>query len=372
MRRSILLGATLAAVAVFATPNASQAQFGFRIGNVGIGVGTPYYGGYGYGYGRGYGAPYYGGYRYGSPYYSGYRYGWSPGYSNWYSPSSYYYSSPSYSYSTSPSYSYYSTIPSTTTTQSFYQGGQAIDSAASENAAHVRVSVPANARLWFQDQETSQRGSERVFYSPPLTPGKEFIYTLKASWTNENGQEVTRSRQVRVHAGDFVNVDLRAGQDSTSAYPPSDQARPAPADSTNPNAGYRGPRDVTPLTPGSPPPVPAQENRTQPATPPAVVPGTTNNTTIIGGGIAPNLGPATNVPAGTTPTPRINQPAGGPAINPATPGTTQQPAGGPAINPVTPGTTQQPAGGPAANIGTGTTTTTTPGTTAPATGTTPR
>ena len=50
------------------TPQKADAQIFFRGPRFGVGIGTPYYGGYG-GYGGGYYGGYYGGYR---PYYYGY------------------------------------------------------------------------------------------------------------------------------------------------------------------------------------------------------------------------------------------------------------------------------------------------------------
>jgi uncharacterized protein (TIGR03000 family) len=75
------------------------------------------------------------------------------------------------------------------------------------NTARIRVRLPENARVWFEDRETRQRGGDRVFESPALTPGSEYVYQLKAQWT-EDGQAVTRTRTITIHAGDQVNIDF--------------------------------------------------------------------------------------------------------------------------------------------------------------------
>ena len=79
MKKFLLVLAVLTTLGFAAT---SPAQAGVVVG---IGVGSPYYGGYGYG-GYGYGGYGYGGYPYGYPYgygYPGYVY-YGPGYYPWY------------------------------------------------------------------------------------------------------------------------------------------------------------------------------------------------------------------------------------------------------------------------------------------------
>ena len=76
-------------------------------------------------------------------------------------------------------------------------------------SANVTVLVPAaDAQVWFEDKATTQQGMERLFQSPPLEPNQDFTYTIKARWM-ENGQAVTRERQVHVQAGQSVTVDFR-------------------------------------------------------------------------------------------------------------------------------------------------------------------
>src|SRR5262249_32174422 len=69
----------------------------------------------------------------------------------------------------------------------------------------IDVRVPADAVLWFDDSPTSQTGTSRRFVSPPLNPGKEYSYRIKGRW-KENGQDVTSTREVAVHAGDQLHL----------------------------------------------------------------------------------------------------------------------------------------------------------------------
>jgi uncharacterized protein (TIGR03000 family) len=131
-----------------------------------------------------------GGYGYGYGYYPPYSWGrlWSrPGGS----PGSYYpYWDNYYTFAnTSPRYSY-SPPPDN---QAYLYGDRP------DNRAYLRLRVPANAQVFFGGQPTSQSGVLRTFYSPPLVPGLQYRYEIRAQWT-ENGQEISQTRQVPVTA----------------------------------------------------------------------------------------------------------------------------------------------------------------------------
>ena len=137
---------------------------------VALGVGAL---GYGLGYG-GYGGYYYPSYSYGSgPYY----------YSDYYSTPTYYYPTPTYATDARPSY--YS----------------------DPGSASVTVLVPnADAQIWFDETLTTQRGMQRIYYTPPMQQAG--TYTVKARWTM-NGRPVDQTRSVRVQPGQSVTVDFR-------------------------------------------------------------------------------------------------------------------------------------------------------------------
>ncbi len=112
---------------------------------------------------------------------------------NTFSPS--YYSSPpayygAYPYAVAPNYSYGSYAP------------------AADNAARIRVTVPADAKVWFDNKATQQTGTDRQFESPALTPGHSYSYEVKAQWRDNDGKEVTRTRRVDVSANSNVSVDF--------------------------------------------------------------------------------------------------------------------------------------------------------------------
>jgi uncharacterized protein (TIGR03000 family) len=76
-----------------------------------------------------------------------------------------------------------------------------------DGVAHITVNLPLDAELWFENVKTALTGSSRRFVSPPLLPGRSYVYTVRATWT-ENGREVTQSRQVQVSGGQRLSIDF--------------------------------------------------------------------------------------------------------------------------------------------------------------------
>jgi uncharacterized protein (TIGR03000 family) len=72
---------------------------------------------------------------------------------------------------------------------------------------HVTVRVPDGARVWVADAPSNQTGPAQSFVSPPVEPGVDYTYVVRATWT-ENGQAVNRTKRVAVRAGDRVTVDM--------------------------------------------------------------------------------------------------------------------------------------------------------------------
>jgi len=227
MRRNIILGAlTLTAIIAFSTPALAQRGGGGRGGHGGGGGGNRggYHGGgsyHGGGYRGGYGG--YGGYGYrpgigfgiglgtglgleyglgGYGYRGGYGYGgYSPSYGGTYYSPSVTYVDPSTTY-VDPGYPQVEGIPADSSRDSLYYAPEPVD-----NTARLRILVPSDAKVWVGGQETAQRGQEREFGSPPLTPGKSYTYEVKARWM-ENGEPVEKTRQVKVIANRTTTVDF--------------------------------------------------------------------------------------------------------------------------------------------------------------------
>ena len=75
-------------------------------------------------------------------------------------------------------------------------------------AAIIRVKVPdPMAQIRFDGVRTYTEGTTRYFVTPDLPEGKEYTYTLSASWGSD-GQTVTRERKVKVARGHTTVIDL--------------------------------------------------------------------------------------------------------------------------------------------------------------------
>jgi uncharacterized protein (TIGR03000 family) len=77
----------------------------------------------------------------------------------------------------------------------------------SSDTVLLTIFVPADAKLYIEDQPTQLTGTRREFISPKLPKGKEFIYTLKAA-VEKGSQKVTGKEEVTVKAGDHATVEF--------------------------------------------------------------------------------------------------------------------------------------------------------------------
>lgn len=75
--------------------------------------------------------------------------------------------------------------------------------------ALLDVRVPADAEVWLEGAKTQQTGDSRQFVSPPLKPGQDYHYEIKARW-KQDGRDVEQTREVNVRAGGRVNVAFPA------------------------------------------------------------------------------------------------------------------------------------------------------------------
>jgi uncharacterized protein (TIGR03000 family) len=87
-------------------------------------------------------------------------------------------------------------------------GAQAADGAPARRVA-ISLRLPVDAEVWFENSKTAQTGTARAFVSPPLTPGQDYVYTLRVRWKDGTGQ-VEHSRTLRVRAGDTIALEFSA------------------------------------------------------------------------------------------------------------------------------------------------------------------
>ncbi|MHB1424864.1 MAG: TIGR03000 domain-containing protein [Gemmataceae bacterium] len=85
-------------------------------------------------------------------------------------------------------------------------------------AAVIDVKMPCYGELWVDGVATEQLGTDRLFRSPPLEKGSEYVYAVKARWLDGEGKSIEQTQQVRVHCGQRV---LLVFPKATPPLPPS-------------------------------------------------------------------------------------------------------------------------------------------------------
>lgn len=83
------------------------------------------------------------------------------------------------------------------------------------NRAMLMAHLPENAQIWFQDKETTTKGTMREFVSPPLALDKNYVYTVRVDWI-EDGQKVTQTHEFNAKAG-IIHCIYLVRNDSTEA-----------------------------------------------------------------------------------------------------------------------------------------------------------
>jgi uncharacterized protein (TIGR03000 family) len=79
--------------------------------------------------------------------------------------------------------------------------------AASEASAKVVVSLPADARLKIDGQDTTSTGSERTFVSPKLVKGEKYSWTLEVELRHDD-KPVIWTQKVSLTPGETQRVSL--------------------------------------------------------------------------------------------------------------------------------------------------------------------
>jgi uncharacterized protein (TIGR03000 family) len=88
------------------------------------------------------------------------------------------------------------------------------------NTATMIVRVPADPDVWFNGEPTSMKGEVREFTSPPLTPGSDYRYDIRARWTDAGGA-ADQTRTVVVRANGRTEVDFTRPEPVAPPTPPS-------------------------------------------------------------------------------------------------------------------------------------------------------
>jgi uncharacterized protein (TIGR03000 family) len=80
---------------------------------------------------------------------------------------------------------------------------------AKENRAVIQILLPSTANdIWVDGTKmTTRLSASRVFISPPLEPGHNYTYTVRADWPGTEGM-VSQERPVILGANRTVTVDF--------------------------------------------------------------------------------------------------------------------------------------------------------------------
>jgi uncharacterized protein (TIGR03000 family) len=76
-----------------------------------------------------------------------------------------------------------------------------------DNMAHLWLRVPKSAEIWVNGVKTKQTGESRYFFSPPLTPGKQYSYQMRLRWMKD-GKPVEETQRILVQAGLTIHRDF--------------------------------------------------------------------------------------------------------------------------------------------------------------------
>jgi uncharacterized protein (TIGR03000 family) len=131
-------------------------------------------------------------------------------------------------YSDSTGYVYINAAASDTVTYSTsgYRPGDATNAPkGSEMPARLRIAIPSErADVWIEGEKSEQSKRVQEYVSPPLAPGKQYYYAVRARWTDPAGKQVERTKAFPIIPGQPVFLDF------TRVTPTDKEQIPAPKD----------------------------------------------------------------------------------------------------------------------------------------------
>jgi uncharacterized protein (TIGR03000 family) len=75
--------------------------------------------------------------------------------------------------------------------------------------AKLVVELPANAKLFIDDIPVKATAGVRTFHTPALEPGRPYYYMVRIERMRD-GQPVSETRRIIVHAGQVARADFKA------------------------------------------------------------------------------------------------------------------------------------------------------------------
>jgi uncharacterized protein (TIGR03000 family) len=97
----------------------------------------------------------------------------------------------------------------TYSTSGFRPGDVTSSASTTPIPARLRIAIPTEkAEIWIEGQKTEQARRVEDYISPPLTPGKQYYYEVRARWTDAAGKEVERTKSFPIVPGQPVLLDF--------------------------------------------------------------------------------------------------------------------------------------------------------------------
>ncbi|HEY1861721.1 MAG TPA: hypothetical protein VGG61_15280 [Gemmataceae bacterium] len=97
----------------------------------------------------------------------------------------------------------------TYSTSGFRPGDVAGPASSTQVPARLRIAIPSEkAEIWIEGEKSEQATRVQEYLSPPLTPGKQYFYEVRARWTDPAGKEVERTRSFPIVPGQPVLLDF--------------------------------------------------------------------------------------------------------------------------------------------------------------------
>ena len=78
---------------------------------------------------------------------------------------------------------------------------------AQRDVANLIVRVPADARVYVQDQAMTMTGPVRHFVTPRLSDDSEYLYNIRVV-IERDGRELTKTAQARLRAGQNLEINV--------------------------------------------------------------------------------------------------------------------------------------------------------------------
>jgi uncharacterized protein (TIGR03000 family) len=84
-----------------------------------------------------------------------------------------------------------------------------------QSVAYLNVRVPADAKVYLQDQLMTLAGEERRFVTPELSAGVSSVYSVKVEVVRD-GQTLSKTAQATISAGQVVEMTVTFDSQNTN------------------------------------------------------------------------------------------------------------------------------------------------------------